>query len=374
LPDSFLEARARATRLAPTACRRPEHHLYLLQQDRCLTVGPSPKFHDDRGILQVADRPDLRPLRAVEPHRLASQAAESAIELARCLRDLPTAEAAFAAYEWLRRPRVEMISGAAAMINQAKAGKAAPGQRHAVTGADVRAGTRAPDRLGRAGRGAARRRARTTRDNVRARIPRYPGPAASPARRQPLGVDPAVPHPACQADAQRLRRVVARVPADRQLTALRLARFFGTSERFWINLQSRYDLEVEKTGSAMPSKASAHSRSPADRQPASAPPRSRGHPPQLGQHALAGRRGQIGDPAAIAQEHRAVGVGRGSRVVGDRRARPGRDLRRPAQVLAGAYTRAFGSGVCVGRRPSLGGGYRGRYDEIRCAAAQLLRI
>src|SRR6266852_3293081 len=34
-----------------------------------------------------------------------------------------------------------------------------------------------------------------------------------------------------------------RISAD---TALRLARFFGTSERFWINLQSRYDLEVEK--------------------------------------------------------------------------------------------------------------------------------
>jgi len=29
-------------------------------------------------------------------------------------------------------------------------------------------------------------------------------------------------------------------------TALRLARFFGTSERFWLNLQTRYDLEVEK--------------------------------------------------------------------------------------------------------------------------------
>lgn len=29
-------------------------------------------------------------------------------------------------------------------------------------------------------------------------------------------------------------------------TALRLARFFGTSERFWINLQSRYDLETER--------------------------------------------------------------------------------------------------------------------------------
>jgi len=29
-------------------------------------------------------------------------------------------------------------------------------------------------------------------------------------------------------------------------TALRLSRFFGMSERFWINLQARYDLEVEK--------------------------------------------------------------------------------------------------------------------------------
>ena len=29
-------------------------------------------------------------------------------------------------------------------------------------------------------------------------------------------------------------------------TALRLARFFGTSARFWLNLQTRYDLEVEK--------------------------------------------------------------------------------------------------------------------------------
>jgi antitoxin HigA-1 len=34
-----------------------------------------------------------------------------------------------------------------------------------------------------------------------------------------------------------------RISAD---TALRLARYFGTSERFWLNLQSRYDLEVER--------------------------------------------------------------------------------------------------------------------------------
>jgi addiction module HigA family antidote len=29
-------------------------------------------------------------------------------------------------------------------------------------------------------------------------------------------------------------------------TALRLSRYFGTTERFWMNLQIRYDLEVEK--------------------------------------------------------------------------------------------------------------------------------
>jgi addiction module HigA family antidote len=29
-------------------------------------------------------------------------------------------------------------------------------------------------------------------------------------------------------------------------TALRLARHFGTTERFWLNLQAHYDLEVEK--------------------------------------------------------------------------------------------------------------------------------
>jgi addiction module HigA family antidote len=34
-----------------------------------------------------------------------------------------------------------------------------------------------------------------------------------------------------------------RISAD---TALRLARYFGTTERFWLNLQSRFDLEEQK--------------------------------------------------------------------------------------------------------------------------------
>ena len=36
-------------------------------------------------------------------------------------------------------------------------------------------------------------------------------------------------------------------PEDVEIdTALRLARFFGTSDRYWLNLQARYDLEVTK--------------------------------------------------------------------------------------------------------------------------------
>ncbi|MFL6122484.1 FAD-dependent monooxygenase [Actinophytocola sp.] len=51
----------------------------------------------------------------------ASQAIESGLELARCLRDLPDARSAFTAYERLRRPRVERIAANAAKINHVKA-------------------------------------------------------------------------------------------------------------------------------------------------------------------------------------------------------------------------------------------------------------
>ena len=45
------------------------------------------------------------------------------------------------------------------------------------------------------------------------------------------------------------RRINEIVQSKRSITAdtaLRLSRYFGLSERFWLNLQSRYDLEVEK--------------------------------------------------------------------------------------------------------------------------------
>ncbi len=51
----------------------------------------------------------------------ASLAMESAIQLARCLRDMPDVPSAFAAYERLRRPRVEKIAARGARISHAKA-------------------------------------------------------------------------------------------------------------------------------------------------------------------------------------------------------------------------------------------------------------
>lgn len=45
------------------------------------------------------------------------------------------------------------------------------------------------------------------------------------------------------------RRINELVHGNRAVTAdtaLRLSRFFGTSERFWMNLQTRYVLEREK--------------------------------------------------------------------------------------------------------------------------------
>jgi addiction module HigA family antidote len=46
--------------------------------------------------------------------------------------------------------------------------------------------------------------------------------------------------------ARRINEIVHGKRAISPDTALRLSRYFGLSERFWMNLQARYDLEVEK--------------------------------------------------------------------------------------------------------------------------------
>ena len=46
--------------------------------------------------------------------------------------------------------------------------------------------------------------------------------------------------------ARRINEIVHGKRSITPNTALRLSMFFGLSERFWINLQTRYDLEIEK--------------------------------------------------------------------------------------------------------------------------------
>lgn len=46
--------------------------------------------------------------------------------------------------------------------------------------------------------------------------------------------------------ARRINEIVHHERSITADTALRLARFFGTSEMFWLNLQARYDLDMQK--------------------------------------------------------------------------------------------------------------------------------
>jgi len=46
--------------------------------------------------------------------------------------------------------------------------------------------------------------------------------------------------------ARRINEIVHGMRSITPDTALRLSRYFGMSERFWLNLQTNYDLEIEK--------------------------------------------------------------------------------------------------------------------------------
>ncbi len=47
-------------------------------------------------------------------------------------------------------------------------------------------------------------------------------------------------------DPRRINEIVHGQRGISADTALRLSRYFGTSERFWLNLQARHDLELKK--------------------------------------------------------------------------------------------------------------------------------
>jgi addiction module HigA family antidote len=77
--------------------------------------------------------------------------------------------------------------------------------------------------------------------------PIHPGEVLQKEYLQPLGVSQYRLAVAIGVPPRRINEIVhgkRRISAD---TALRLARYFATSERFWLNLQSRYDIEIERT-------------------------------------------------------------------------------------------------------------------------------
>ena len=80
----------------------------------------------------------------------------------------------------------------------------------------------------------------------KAHAPIHPGEILLEEFLEPLGLSQYRLAKDLSVPARRINEIVhgkRGVTAD---TALRLARYFGSSERFWMNLQIRYDLEVEK--------------------------------------------------------------------------------------------------------------------------------
>ena len=73
--------------------------------------------------------------------------------------------------------------------------------------------------------------------------PVHPGEILQEEFLAPLGVSQYQLAKAVDVPARRINEIVH---GTRRITALRLSRYFGTSEWFWLNQQARYDLEIEK--------------------------------------------------------------------------------------------------------------------------------
>ena len=76
--------------------------------------------------------------------------------------------------------------------------------------------------------------------------PIHPGEILLEEFLQPLGISQYRLAKDIQVPARRINEIVLGKRSISPNTALRLSRYFGMSERFWMNLQIRYDLEMEK--------------------------------------------------------------------------------------------------------------------------------
>ena len=76
--------------------------------------------------------------------------------------------------------------------------------------------------------------------------PIHPGEILQEEFLRPLGISQYRVAKETSVSPRRINEIVRGTRAITADTALRLSRYFGTSERFWPNLQVRYDLELEK--------------------------------------------------------------------------------------------------------------------------------
>ncbi len=76
--------------------------------------------------------------------------------------------------------------------------------------------------------------------------PIHPGEILAEEFLEPLGVSQYRLARDIKVDPRRINAIVLGKRAITADTALRLSRYFGLSEKFWVNLQGRYDLEIEK--------------------------------------------------------------------------------------------------------------------------------
>jgi len=76
--------------------------------------------------------------------------------------------------------------------------------------------------------------------------PIHPGEILAEEFLRPMGISQYRLAKDISVPARRVNEIVHGTRAVSADTALRFSRYFGTSERFWLNLQTRYDLEREK--------------------------------------------------------------------------------------------------------------------------------
>lgn len=93
------------------------------------------------------------------------------------------------------------------------------------------------------------RSATTTRKKIvlrRAHPPIHPGEVLEEEFLKPLGISQYRLAKDLSVPARRINEIVHGTRGISADTALRLARYFGTTDQFWMNLQSHHDLVVER--------------------------------------------------------------------------------------------------------------------------------